>query len=563
MKSTAARILSETRRARAHRLAPRWIGLDIGARSIKLAELERTPAGIRLVKSLIQELPSPHEGRTVDSTGWLQTALKAFHADEVHVAASGPEVAMRRVAVPLMSKQEMPEAVKWQAKEHLPFPIQGAVLDFQVTGEVWEKDIKKQDVLVAAAGRGVIQSLMESVARAGARVVSIVPTHAALWAAAAALVPDIAKGSVALVEVGAGHTRVTIAKDGHIRLIRDLDVGSDSLTEAMVGMVAAEHGQMSIDRARAESLKRRYGILPDATDGSTEEGVPLFHLSSLMRPVLEHLLTELSRLFSYYRVQMDEAGVSRLLLCGGGAALKDLQPYLADGLGMTVEVFNPLVRIPERAVTLEPELVAEGGPRLGIAIGLALEHGQGLNLVPGETRRMKAAEAHRGAWQKAAQWALAAAAALYLALHALAFWTGSRLEAQRDRWAALSPAYEQSLRLAASAAGLESTVRQVQRLLDRQPAWDGILRELGALVPPTIELNDVAFSAAGPPGREAFAVRLRGTGSATAVAGEGSIAQFMEALEQSPFFSGVDLVSSAINQADGSRVIVEIRARIE
>jgi hypothetical protein len=404
---------------------------------------------------------------------------------------------------------------------------------------------------------------MQAVERAGARVASITPSHAALWASASALVPDIGRGSVALVEVGASHTEVTIVKDGQIRLVRDLAVGSDSLKDAMVGTVTAEGGPMSIDRERAEHLMRRYGILPDATDGATEDGVPLFHLSSLMRPILEHLLTELSRLFSYHKVQIDEAGVSRLLLCGGGAALNDLQSYLADGLGTTVEVFNPLVRIPERLQALEPEQVAEGGPRLGVAIGLALNHGQGLNVMPEETRRSDRAEADRRAWRSAVTWTAAAALAAYLSLSALAWWTGRRLEAQRDRWASLSPAYAQSLRLATTAANLESTVRQVQRLLDRQPAWDAILKELGALVPSTMELDELSLAVAGLPGRETVTVRLRGTGSAAAVAGEGSIAQFMESLERSRFFAGVDLVSSATDQADTSRVSVEIRARLE
>jgi hypothetical protein len=405
--------------------------------------------------------------------------------------------------------------------------------------------------------------LLEAVERAGMRVASLTPTHAALWACASALVPEVNRGSVALVELGAGATEVTIVKDGQIRLVRDLAVGSNSLTESLVSVVVSDGGQTTIDRSRAEALKRRYGVLTETAEGTTEDGVPFFHLSSLMRPVLEHLLTELSRVFSFYRVQMDEAGVSRILLCGGGATLKQLQAYLADGLGMTVEVFNPLVRISERSQPLEPEQVAETGPRLGVAIGLALEHGQGLNLLPVDVRRSRTTAVSRGVWMRAGTWAAAAAAAVYLGLHLISAGLAGRIAQQRRTWQTLAPAYERCLDMAASCRAFDTTVDQMTRLLERQPVWDGALKELGALVPATIELSELTVSAEGPPGKESFSVRLKGTGASAAVAGEGSVARFMETLEHSPFFSEVELVNSMVDPGEASRVGIEIRGRLE
>ena len=561
--SLKSRVLSEAWRSRGRRPPQHWVGLDLGTRSLKLVELEPTAGGVRLLKSLIQELPVPAEGRPVDWAGWLQSTLKEFTAVEVHVSAGGPEVALRRVAIPLMSRQEMPEAVKWQVKEQLPFPIQDALLDFRVTGEVWEKDIKKQDVLVAAASRPFIQGLIEAVERAGVRVASISPNYAALWVGAAALVPEVGRGSIALVELGAGKTEVTIVKDGHIRLVRDLAMGSESLTEALVGVVVSEQGQMTIDHSRAESLKRLYGVLTETAEGTTEDGVPLFHLSSLMRPVLERLLTELSRVFSFYKVQMDEAGVSRLLLCGGGATLKQLQSYLAHGLGMTVEVFNPLVRIGERTQPLEPEQIAEGGPRLGVAIGLAIEHGQGLNLLPIDLQRSRATAVNRGVWKRVGMWVAGVAAAVYVGLQLSSAGLAGRIAQQRRIWHTLAPSYERCLELAASSRAIETTVEQVTRLQQRQPVWDGALKELGRLVPATIELGELSVSADGAPGKETFSFRLKGTGTSAAVAGEGSVARFLETLERSPFFSGVELVGSMVDPSDASRVMVEIRGRLE
>lgn len=562
-KDIRGRLVSEAKRARATRAGQRWVGLDIGARSLKLAELERTPAGVRLVKSLVQELPAPPQGGTVDVAGWLATALKEFDTAEAHLSIGGQRAAIRRVIIPMMSKQELAEAVKWQAREQLPFPVEDIVLDFRVTGEVWDKDIKKQDVLVAAAPRSAVRALIESVEQCGVRVASVTPTHAALWQAVSLLVPDVTKGSVAVIEIGAHDSDIALVKDGQIRLTRELAVGSETLTEALVGVVMSEHGQITIDRSRADALKRRYGVLPDAVDGNTDDGVPLFHLSSLMRPVLEHLLTELSRALSFYKVQVDEAGVSRILLCGGGAELKQLQDYLADGLGLTVELFNPLVRISERAQPLEPEQVAEQGPRLGVAIGLALAHGQGLNLVPTELQRTRAATVTRGKWTRVAQAAGAVVFGVCAVLWAISAGLHGQIVHQRGAWAKLAPAYEQSMRISTTSRDFDQTVGQVQRLVDRQPIWDGALKELGALLPVTMELSELAITSEGGPGAEQVRFRIKGTGSAAAVTGEGSAGQFLETLEASPFFDDVQLVSSQVDAGDPSRVMVEMQGRLE
>lgn len=522
--------------------AQRWLGLDVGSRSIKLVELERAAGGVRLLKSLIQELPVSDGAQPVDRVGWLQSALKEFEGHELHAAVGGSEAAIRRVAMPLMSKAELAEAVKWQIKDQLSFPVQDAVLDARVLGEVWEKDIKKQDVIVAAASAVSVRDLVTLIERAGGRVRSLLPTHAAMWRCVAALMPDAARGSVAVLDIGALETEVTIAKDGHIRLVRDVAIGSSSMTEALVSVVSSDRGEVSIDYAKAELFKRRYGVLAGDVEGTTEEGVPLFHLASLMRPVLENLLTELSRVLDFYKLQVDEAGVSRLLLCGGGAGLKQLQPFLADGLGVTVEVFNPLVRITQHAQSLEPEQVAEGGPRLGVAIGAALDHGDGFNLLPTELRRGAGAGALPSAWLTAVRWVGGLALAGYLVLQVAAGWLWLQVREQKQAWAGLEPGYTQCMTLVTQSKALGAMADEAQRFADQQPVWDGVFKALAAAAPETIQAEEMSVVPAPAGGSSMWRIRLKGHASA----GRGGIAAFIEAMERSVFFSQVELTSSEL-----------------
>jgi type IV pilus assembly protein PilM len=537
----------------------RWIGLDLGSASLKLVELEQTAGGPRLVKHLIQDLPAG-AAPGADRAGWLQAALKEFDAERLHVSLSGPEVALRRVQMPLMSRRELAEAVKWQVKEQIPFPVAEAVLDVQVVGEVWDKDIKKQDVLVAVASRSAVESVVALLERSGAHVASLVPTPFAAWRSAAALVPGLAQGSVAMIEVGARGTQVTIAKDGHIRLIRDLNVGSASVAEALVGPFVSERGEIAIDHAKAQALIRRYGVFIEDTEGATEEGVSFFHLSSLMRPVLEHLLTELSRVLAFYKVQMDEAGVSRAILCGGGATLNKLQAFLADGLGIPVEVFNPLAAFPPEGRAAEP--AAEHGPRLAAAIGLALEHGAGLNLAPRDLPGGASSAVPRRLWIALARGAAVAAAALYLGLEAAAGLCSWRAGGHARVWKLVEPGYAQSMRLTVDAKALDGETKQLQQFIDRQPVWDGIMKELGELTPATIQLSELSFHPGTPEGPFRMTVRGRAAPGAERD-GTGSIAAFQEALEASLFFSDVELASSEMRSGGSGETSFELEASLE
>ena len=530
--------------------------MDIGSRSIKLAQLERSGNSWRLVKELIQELPVGSPAQSVDRLGWLQSALKEFDAAALHVSLSGPEVTIRRVPMPLMSKAELAEAIKWQIKDQIPFPVHHAVLTTRVIGEVWDKDIKKQDVLVAAASPEAVHEVTTLIDRAGGRLSSLTPTQAALWRCVTALVPEASQGSVAVVEVGASESEVTIAKDGQIRLVRSLPVGGATVTESLVGVVAGEHGDLTIDPAKAEALTRRYGVLGEHAEGTTEEGVPLFQLASLMRPVLEHFLTELSRVLDFYKLQLDETGVTRVLLCGGGATIKQLQSYLADGLGQTVEIFNPLVRLGERVQSLEPEQIAEHGPRLGVAIGLAMDRGEGLNILPSPHRAVPVLALT--VWGSVLKAVAGGALALCVGFGVVAGWLGLSIHAQQTAWKRLEPAYVNSRHVMETTNALEEAADRSQRFIDQQPVWDGAFKALAEATPDQVEFQRWTMRAE-PDG---WRFELKGQAAAAADRAGGVVAM-LDALERSTFFSDVKLVSSEMRGGASGITQFTIEGRLE
>ncbi|MBI4323228.1 MAG: type IV pilus assembly protein PilM [Candidatus Omnitrophica bacterium] len=540
----------------------RWVGLDLGSASIKLAELEQTGAGFRLVNQVLQDLPSAPAPDPKDRLGWLQAVIREGGASEVHLAIGGPEVIIRCVSVPPMSVEELAEAVQWQVKDELPFPLQEAVLDFEVLGEVWEKDIKKLDVLVAAAPLRFVQEQIALVEQAGARVASVVPTVLALRRALQALVPGRLQGSVALMELGAWRTHVMVMKDGHPRFTRDVPMGGTDLTQALAGVMASERGEQ-LDLAKAEQLKRHYGVLAGNVEGATDEGIPLAQLAALMRVVLEKLLTEATRLFDFYKVQMGESGIERLLVAGGGASLKHLQSFLGEGLGLPVELVNPLKFLTWASSTTAEASFLDEGPRLTAAIGAALMHGQSPNLVPAELKVRRRQAAARRRLKTMAVAAGSVAIGVYGVLQALAFGSGAAFQRVQRDWQTVEPAYHHYLQMAQETQRLEGAMAMVRGFTERQPLWDGIFKELTQLAPSSVTLTSLMASASSPSASAVMQLTLQGTLATGGAATEGDLARFLDALEASVFFRDVHLRSSRVQVGAGQATTFDIECQLE
>lgn len=558
-----ARSRQLAKRWQGRRAAPKWIGLDLGSASIKLVEVEQHDGHVRVVNSLIQDLPAVEQASTgADRAGWLQAALKEFSSTRVHLAVGGSEAMIRRVRVPLMSRKELSQAVGWVVKDELPFPVQEAALDCQVVGEVWEKDIKKLDVLVAAVSLRAVREHLQLVQQAGATLASVVPAQIALWQGIHRCCPDRLAGSVAAVELGAEQTQIVIFKDAVPWVARTLPIGSRHLTQALVGVIASEQGEIQVDAARAEQLKRQYGIVPESADGVTEDGVPLGQLAALMRGVLETLLVELARFLDFYKMQMHEAGISGILLCGGGANLKRLRPFLEEGLGVPVELFDPLRNL---AAADPGDFLLEhsGDSRLALAFGAAAGHGQEVDCTPPEVVAQRSKERAVGLLRTGGRVLSLLVALLYGGLQATAWWAGHERRSAERAWEALRPDYEQAVALAAGTARMEAILRTVDGLSQQQPVWDGALKELSQLVPGNIELTEFTATRIGPPPSGEVELRLKGTVWPQRAGGNAGLSALLEAMEESVFFRDVRLNSSQVQSSPAGSAWFEMQCRLE
>ena len=194
------------------------------------------------------------------------------------------------------------------------------------------------------------RAIKESALGAGAREVYLIdePMAAAIGAG---LPVDEASGSM-VIDIGGGTTEIAIISLSGIVYAESVRVGGDRFDEAIVTYVRRNYGSL-IGDATAERIKQEIGsAYPsdevreiDVRGRNLAEGIPRsFTLNS--NEVLEALQEPLSAIVQAVKSALEQSppelasdiAETGLVLTGGGALLRDLDPLLSEETGLPVLV---------------------------------------------------------------------------------------------------------------------------------------------------------------------------------------------------------------------------------
>jgi type IV pilus assembly protein PilM len=149
------------------------VGLDIEPGFVAAAEFSNGGAP-RLVKAATASLGPGlfHEGEVVDVDG-LSEKLRAFFREHelpkrVRLGVASQKIAVRVIELPAIDNdQELEAAVRFQAQEELPMPLEQAVLAHRVLERIADGDNPRMRVLVVGARRDSVNHLLAVARRAG------------------------------------------------------------------------------------------------------------------------------------------------------------------------------------------------------------------------------------------------------------------------------------------------------------------------------------------------------------------------------------------------------------
>jgi type IV pilus assembly protein PilM len=294
------------------------------------------------------------DGEVVDSAG-LSDALRTLFAEHelgtnVRLGVANQRIVVRTLDLPLVSDPAaLDAAVRAAAPDHIPVPMDEAVLDFQPLGSVDTPAGPRSRVVIVAVRRDMIDRLVAATNDAGLTVAGIdLSAFAMVRAVHAAGTPD----AVLYVNL-AGLTNVAVANDTGCLFTRAATGGLEAITQSL-----ADRRGLTLEHARGWMQHVGLSAPLEAIEGDDE-------LVASVRQVLEdgvHQVADTVRnSLNFYRMQESAETVERAVLTGPAVAIPGFADELAKQLHLPVEA---------AIVATESE---EGDPgRLTVAAGLAL-----------------------------------------------------------------------------------------------------------------------------------------------------------------------------------------------
>jgi type IV pilus assembly protein PilM len=329
-------------------------GIDIGAGAVKIVRIARSGKRPKLLSAGLVDIPpdQPSASGISANLGYL-LSKKLVGRKNIVTLLPGKDLTIRSMTLPKMPLAELHEAVRWEAKRHVSYPLETALVEYLITGERHEGTVDKYDILMVAAERGTVVEHLSPFREAGITVTAV-DANALALRNVLHLREKPSDENYLVVDMGAGKTEINIFKGGVLRFSRCIESGGIDMTRAVADSLAIGLGD-------AETLKQKTDVLSPAEDDKAAVAV---------KARLDILLMEIRRSVEYYKTTFREKGVNRTVLTGGVSLTQGIQEYFTQSLESPVELDQPFA-----GLTVGQDTLEEFGPqalRFSAAVGLAL-----------------------------------------------------------------------------------------------------------------------------------------------------------------------------------------------
>ena len=335
------------------------VGLDIGSRSLKAAEITESKRGRELKRFGMTDIPhGAIEDGTINDPEAVAESIrqlfKGYGIKERNVAISigGYSVIVKKIAVQTMDEAQLQETIHFEAEQYIPFDISDVNLDFQILGSN-ETNPNQMNVFLVAAKKEMVDDYFNLANLAGLNP-CIIDVEAFALQNSFEAGYDPGDDNIALIDIGASKTSLNILKGNNSVFMRDVSLGCSQINQKIISLV-----DCSFDEA--ENLK--FGDNPDRL--STED------LKEIVSSVVSDWCTEIRRALDFFYSTYPDDQIKRIILSGGGASISEFRELLGVEASAAVETINPFkgIYVDDR---FDPEFIKQIAPQAAITVGLAL-----------------------------------------------------------------------------------------------------------------------------------------------------------------------------------------------
>ncbi|WP_338771788.1 pilus assembly protein PilM [Massilia sp. METH4] len=351
---------------------PPLVGLDISSSGVRVVELAHGGKdGLRVERYAAEPLP---RGAVVDGNienfdqvvDAVRRVLKKSGTRARHAALGLPPAAVitKKIVLPAgLSEEQLEVQVESEASQYIPFALDDVSLDFDVIGPLAgsEDDI---EVMLAAARREKIEDRVAVAEASGLKAAVMDIESYAARAAVARLTDSLPGGAgqvIALFQVGASATHVSVLADGVTVWEREQPFGGNSLTQDIVRAYGLAFEE-------AEARKKAWN--PHAATASAGD-MPAGYGADVLQPFLDSAALEVTRAMQFFFTSTPYTKIDRIYLAGGCAMLPGLPELIGGRTRIATAVIAPFQGMAVAPGVREQQLRADG-PAFLVACGLAL-----------------------------------------------------------------------------------------------------------------------------------------------------------------------------------------------
>lgn len=353
-------------------------GIDIGRCSLKALRCRLSPTDPRkLVAEAfdIVEYPMMLSQPEADPVELVRAALAEFVSrndladDRIAVAAPGQSGLAKFIKLPPVEAKKIPDIVKYEASQQIPFPLDQVVWDWQrlATGIEESGFVMDAEVALFAMKREQVAKAIAPFGEAGIDVdiVQLAPIAVANMAIfdqlpdPATIDPESPPPSIVLVSIGVDSTDLVVTNGLRIWQ-RSMPIGGSSFTKAIVQ-------EMQYTFTKAEKEKR------NAVRAADPRAV-----FKAMRPVFNQFASELQRSLNYFTGTDRTAKIGKVFLLGNAGKLRGLTDFVGKQLQLDVQRLDSFKALEGPAVA--SAAFREHRMGFGTAYGLALQAAGGASL---------------------------------------------------------------------------------------------------------------------------------------------------------------------------------------
>ena len=311
--------------------------------------------------------------------------------DDIVISVPSQNSFARFVKLPPVEPKRIPEIVKFEAAQQIPFDINDVQWDWQLMTETGSPETK---VGIFAVKSDVVSSVLEHFARENVTVSYVQMAPMALYNYALYDYSDLGKSdnqATVILDIGAENSDLVVCTQSTVWQ-RSVPMGGNAFTRAIADA-------FKLNFEKAEKLKRTAPMSKYARQ-----------VFQAMKPVFTDLASEIQRSLGFYNSSNPNTKLSKIIALGGGTKMRGLLKYLRQTLQIPVEMPDSFKRLTISSAVSAAKF-HESVCDFGIVYGLAL---QGLGLARIESNLLPRSIARSMAWAGKTKYFTAAACAVLL-----------------------------------------------------------------------------------------------------------------------------------------------------